>query len=62
MENKYKWNRKNSTTLNNIFKKIQTKYIEASKDYKDLNKYKIYKKIVNINFDKINKDILSYIK
>ena len=48
--------------LNNIFKKIQTKYIDASKNYRDLIKYSIYKKIVNINFDKINKDILFYIK
>ena len=48
--------------LNNIFKKIQTKYIEISKDYKDLKNYQIYQKIVNIDFDKINKDILFYIK
>ena len=48
--------------LNDIFRKIQTKYIAISNNYKNLNKYSIYKKIVNIDFEKINKDILFYIK
>ena len=46
--------------LNNIFRKIQIKYIDASKDYKDFNKYPIYKQIININFEKVNKNILFY--
>ena len=48
--------------LNNIFKKIQAKYIKASEDYKDLNKYPVYQKIVNIDFETINKNILFYVK
>ena len=48
--------------LNNILKKVQAKYIKASEDYKDLNKYPVYQKIVNIDFNTINKNILFYVK
>lgn len=47
--------------LNGIFKKLQVKYIVASNDYKDLSTYQVYKKIIDINFDKLNESILFYI-
>lgn len=48
--------------LNKIFKKIQLKYLDAPKNYKGLDEYAIYKKIINIDIEKFNKDIAFYIE